>query len=63
MTLFKKPKPVPRILLAGRKTVPELSLDSPAFVYVPAINTDLAATFARVRKQIGLTVTKTEKHV
>jgi hypothetical protein len=39
--------------LKGRVTKPEAGLDDKQFKYVPAINTNLADTFAKVFGQMG----------
>jgi hypothetical protein len=39
--------------LKGRVTKPAAGLDDKGFTYVPSLNTDLEATFARIFGQMG----------
>lgn len=38
----------------GRKTLPTIPCTDPAFKYVPAVHTDLAATFKAARERMGV---------
>lgn len=40
--------------LKGRVTKPAVGLQDEAFVYTPAIKTDLRQTFARARAELGV---------
>jgi hypothetical protein len=55
-SLFKAKKEPEPIVLKGWKVMPSVRCTDPAFKYTPAVHTDLAATFARARRDMGVTV-------
>ena len=56
MQIFKKKEKQEMPIFKGRKTMPTIRCTDPAFKYTPAVHTNLAATFERARRDMGVAV-------
>jgi hypothetical protein len=56
MQIFKKKEKQEMPIFKGRKTMPTIRCTDPGFKYVPAVHTNLAATFERARRDMGVAV-------